>query len=169
MPGSWNQAMPALSTQSSNVSPNSRARAVSATRTPAKGTNPRFIVTSLKTGEIGAQTLYEELYCQRGEMENRIKECQLDLFADRTSARTMRANQLRLWFASFAYVLIEALRRRGLRYSRLENTTCGTIRLKLLKIGAVILRNTRRVRFQLATACPYRDLFTLVARRLAPD
>ncbi len=159
--------MPAWSTQSSNVSPTSRARAVSATRTPAKGTNPRFIVTSLKTGEIGAQTLYEELYCQRGKMENRIKECQLDLFADRTSARTMRANQLRLWFASFAYVLIEALRRRGLRYSRLENTTCGTIRLKLLKIGARVRVSVRRIVVSMASGCPYQNEFALAHARLS--
>ncbi len=75
----------------------------------AKGANPRFVVTSLKKAKIAARALYEDLYCARGEMENRIKECQLDLFADRTSAKTMRANQLRLWFSSFAYVLIEAL------------------------------------------------------------
>ena len=104
----------------------------------AKGPNPRFVVTSLGAAEIDARTLYEDIYCARGEMENRIKEQQLDLFADRTSAATMRANQLRLWFASFAYVLLEALRRIGLRHTQFANATCGTIRLKLLKIGAQV-------------------------------
>jgi DDE family transposase len=101
-----------------------------------KGSNPRFVVTSLSAVEIDARTLYEQIYCARGEVENRIKEQQLDLFAGRTSAATMRANQLRLWFASFAYVLIEALRRIGLRFTQFADATCGTIRLKLLKIGA---------------------------------
>jgi Transposase DDE domain group 1 len=100
------------------------------------GSNPRFVVTSLSRSEIDARTLYEDIYCARGEMENRIKEQQLDLFADRTSAATMRANQLRLWFASFAYVLLEALRRIGLRHTQFATATCGTIRLKLLEIGA---------------------------------
>ena len=104
----------------------------------AKGPNPRFIVTSLTASEIDGRTLYERVYCARGEIENRIKEQQLDLFADRTSAATMRANQLRLWFASFAYVLLEALRRIGLRHTQFADATCGTIRLKLLKIGAQV-------------------------------
>ena len=103
-----------------------------------KGPNPRFVVTSLGAAEIDARTLYEDVYCARGEVENRIKEQQLDLFADRTSAATMRANQLRLWFASFAYVLLEALRRIGLRHTQFATATCGTIRLKLLKIGAQV-------------------------------
>jgi Transposase DDE domain group 1 len=101
-----------------------------------KGPNPRFVVTSLPASAIDPRTLYEDLYCARGEVENRIKEQQLDLFAGRTSAATMRANQLRLWFASFAYVLLEALRRIGLRHTQFATATCGTIRLKLLKIGA---------------------------------
>ena len=96
--------------------------------------NPRFIVTSLPAAKAPAQLLYETIYCARGEMENRIKECQLDLFADRTSAATMRANQLRLWFASLAYVLMCALRRIGLAHTQFATATCGTIRLKLLKI-----------------------------------
>jgi hypothetical protein len=100
--------------------------------------NPRFVVTSLKPAEVGARHLYEVVYCARGEMENRIKECQLDLFADRTSAATMRANQLRLWFASMAYVLLCALRRIGLVHTQFAQATCGTIRLKLLKIGALV-------------------------------
>jgi hypothetical protein len=89
--------------------------------------NPRFVVTSLKPAEIDARRLYEVIYCARGEMENRIKECQLDLFADRTSAATMRANQLRLWFASFGYVLLCALRRIGLGHTQFATATCGTI------------------------------------------
>src|ERR671910_3681406 len=96
--------------------------------------NPRFLVTSLKPDRWAARALYEDLYCARGEMENRIKECQGDLFADRTSAATMRANQLRLWFASMAYVLRCALRRIGLKHTEFAEATCGTIRLKLLKI-----------------------------------
>ena len=98
--------------------------------------NPRFIVTSFSPAVIDRRKLYETLYCARGEMENRIKECQLDLFADRTSATAMRANQLRLWFASMAYVLLAALRRIALAGTRLAKATCGSIRLKLLKIGA---------------------------------
>ena len=95
--------------------------------------NPRFIVTSLKKKEGNGQYPYEAIYCARGEMENRIKECQLDLFADRTSANTMRTNQLRLWFASMAYALICALRRVGLVHTQFAQATCATIRMKLLK------------------------------------
>jgi Transposase DDE domain group 1 len=127
----------------------------------AKGANPRFVVTSLTAETIDARTLYEDLYCARGEMENRIKEQQLDLFADRTSAATMRANQLRLWFASFAYVLLEALRRIGLRHSQFANATCGTIRLKLLKIGALVRISVRRIKVAMASACPYRAEYHL--------
>src|SRR6187551_1941994 len=116
--------------------------------------NPRFVVTSLKRIEAGARQLYEAIYCARGEMENRIKECQLDLYADRTSAATMRANQLRLWFASFAYVLMCALRRIGLRHTRFAKATCGTIRLRLLKIGALVRISVRRVKIAMASACP---------------
>jgi hypothetical protein len=133
-----------------------------------KGANPRFVVTSLKTAEIDARTLYERVYCARGEMENRIKECQLDLFADRTSAATMRANQLRLWFASMAYVLLTALRRIGLAHSELANATCGTIRLRLLKIGAQVTRSVRRIKIAMASACPSADLFRLAHARLCP-
>jgi hypothetical protein len=120
-----------------------------------KGANPRFVVTSLSAREIDARTLYEDVYCARGAVENRIKEQQLDLFADRTSAATMRANQLRLWFASFAYVLLEALRRIGLRHTQFATATCGTIRLKLLKIGAQVRRSVRRIKVAMASACPY--------------
>ena len=109
-----------------------------------KGANPRFVVTSL-AAKVDARTLYEDIYCARGEVENRIKEPQLDLFAERTSATTMRANQLRLWFASFAYVLLDALRRIGLRHTQFATATCGTIRLKLLKIGAQVRKSVRRM------------------------
>jgi hypothetical protein len=126
-----------------------------------KGPNPRFIVTSLAASAIGARTLYADVYCARGEVENRIKEQQLDLFADRTSAATMRANQLRLWFASFAYVLLEALRRIGLRHTQFARATCGTIRLKLLKIGAQVRVSVRRIKVAMASACPYRAEYHL--------
>jgi hypothetical protein len=129
--------------------------------------NPRFVVTSLKRGEAGARFLYEGVYCARGEMENRIKECQADLFADRTSAATMRANQLRLWFASMAYVLLCALRRMGLAHTQFAEATCGTIRLKLLKIGALVTVSVRRIRFAMASACPYAQEWRLAAARLA--
>lgn len=108
--------------------------------------NPRFVVTSLKRAEAGARHLYEDIYC---DMENRIKECQLDLYADRTSAATMRANQLRLWFASMAYVLLCALRRIGLTETAFADATCGTIRLKLPKIGALVRFSIRRIKIAL--------------------
>jgi hypothetical protein len=132
----------------------------------AKGANPRFIVTSLSAATIAAAELYETIYCQRGEMENRIKECQLDLLADRASAATMRANQLRLWFASLAYVLMEAVRRLGLPGSELARATAGTIRLKLLKIGAVVTVSVRRIKIAFATACPAQTIFALAHARL---
>jgi hypothetical protein len=133
----------------------------------AKGANPRFIVTSLPASAIAGRVLYERIYCARGEMENRIKEQQLDLFADRTSAATMRANQLRLWFASFAYLLLEALRRIGLRHTRFQDATCSTIRLKLLKLGARVTVSVRRIKVAIASACPYRSEFALAHLRLA--
>jgi hypothetical protein len=116
--------------------------------------NPRFVVTSLKRSECKPKYLYEKLYCARGEMENRIKECQLDLYADRTSSATMRANQLRLWFASMAYVLLCALRRIGLHHTRFDNASCGTIRLKLMKIGALVSISVRRIKIAMASGCP---------------
>jgi Transposase DDE domain group 1 len=126
-----------------------------------KGANPRFVVTSLPASAIDARTLYEDVYCARGEVENRIKEQQLDLFADRTSAATMRANQLRLWFASFAYVLLDALRRIGLRHTQFATATCATIRLKLLKIGAQVRKSVRRIKIAMASACPYQAEYQL--------
>ena len=128
--------------------------------------NPRFVVTSLKPAEVGGQYLYERIYCARGEMENRIKECQLDLFADRTSTATMRANQLRLWFASMAYVLLCALRRIGLAHTQFAQATCGTIRLKLLKLGALVRISVRRIKVAMASACPFQHEFSLAHARL---
>jgi Transposase DDE domain group 1 len=128
--------------------------------------NPRFIVTSLHRSKSSAQALYEDIYCQRGDMENRIKECQGDLFADRTPAATMRANQLRLWFASMAYVLMCALRRIGLADTELARATCGTIRLKLLKIGAQITISVRRVKIAFASSHPCQRMFALAHTRL---
>ena len=133
----------------------------------ATSPNPRFVVTSLEPEAWAAQPLYERLYCARGEMENRIKECQLDLFADRTSARTMRANQLRLWFASMAYVLLAALRRIALPATRLARATAGTIRLKLLKIGALVRVSVRRVTVAMASGHPWQQDWAIAHRALA--
>jgi len=130
----------------------------------AQGSNPRFVVTSL-AGE--AQAIYDEVYCARGEMENRIKEQQLGLFADRTSCHGWWANQLRLLLSSAAYVLLETIRRIGLRGTELARAQAATIRLKLLKIGTVIVRNTRRIRLLFASAYPYANLLRLVQARLS--
>ena len=108
--------------------------------------NPRLIVTSLSMQEYEGRALYEDFYCARGEMENRIEEAQLDLFADRLSAETFRANQLRLWLSSAAYILMHALRRIGLAGTALKNACANTIRLKLLKIGARITVSVRRIK-----------------------
>jgi hypothetical protein len=132
-----------------------------------KGPNPRFVVTSLSPEERGAQPLYEEDDCGRGEMENRIKEQQLHLFADRTSARTMRANQIRLFFSSIAYVLLEALRRLGLAGTELARAQCQTIRLKLLKIGALVRVTVRKVWVRLSSSTPYAAMFRRVHANLA--
>jgi hypothetical protein len=132
-----------------------------------KGTNPRFIVTNLDETYASPKALYEEGYCARGEMENRIKEQQLDLFADRTSTHTMRANQLRLWFSSIAYVLVSAVRRMALAATRMAKSTCGSIRLKLFKIGAHIKLSARRVIIHFASACPYQDVFQQALRNLS--
>jgi hypothetical protein len=132
----------------------------------AKGANPRFVVTSLSAEDRAAKPLYEEDYCGRGEVENRIKEQQLHLFADRTSARTMRANQIRLYFSSMAYVLLEALRRLGLSGTELAEAQCQTIRLKLLKIGALVRVTVRKVWVRLASSCPYAEVFRQVHANL---
>ena len=139
--------------------------------------NPRFVVTSLKRRDCKPKYLYEKIYCARGDMENRIKECQLDLFADRTSTATMRGNQLRLWFASMAYVLLCALRRIGLQHTAFVNASCGTIRLKLLKVGALVRISVRRIKIAMASSCPAAPtwggaalrLNAAAAARAAPD
>ena len=123
------------------------------------GENPRFVVTSLSSDEYPAEHLYTQVYCARGEMENRIKEQQLFLFADRTSSATMRANQLRLWFSAVAYVLMNELRRVALAGTELARAQCNTMRLRLLKIGARVTVSVRRVRVQFAAGYPWQDLF----------
>jgi hypothetical protein len=128
-----------------------------------KGANPRYVVTNL---DGQAQGLYERLYCARGDMENRIKEQQLDLFADRTSCHQWWANQFRLLLASLGYTLLATIRRIGLHGTELARAQCSTIRLKLLKIGAVLIRNTRRVRFLLSSSYPYQTTFALACSRL---
>jgi hypothetical protein len=124
------------------------------------GSNPRFVVTSLAADRWAAAALYEDLYCARGDMENRIKEQQLMLFADRTSAATLRANQLRLYWASVAYLLLHALRRLALAGTALARAQCQTLRLTLLKIGARVRVTTRKVWLALASGCPHSALFT---------
>lgn len=130
----------------------------------AQGANPRFIVTNLANAP---QELYERGYCARGEMENRIKECQLGLFSDRTSCQLWWPNQFRLLLAALAYVLMERLRTIGLAGTELARAQVWTLRCRLLKLGAVIVRNTRRVRFFLASAFPHQEIFLLAARRFA--
>ena len=129
-----------------------------------QGTNPRFIVTNLHDD---ATQLYDRLYCQRGEAENRIKEAQLDLFGTRASCSRFIANQFRLLLAALAYTLMQRLRALALRATELERASAATIRVRLLKIGAAILRNTRRVRVMLASHHPLRELFATAATRLA--
>jgi len=129
----------------------------------AKGSNPRYLITNIQGDP---QQLYDKLYCKRGDMENRIKEQQLDLFADRTSCHQWWANQFRLLLASLAYTLLEAIRRLALKGTEMARAQCRTIRLKLLKVGAVIIKNTRRVRFLLSSAYPYQQLFRHVAQQL---
>jgi hypothetical protein len=147
----------------------SRERRVVAKAEHLKGDkpNPRFVVTSFSSLEHEARALYEDLYCARGDMENRIKEQQLDLYADRTSAHTMRANQLRLWFSSMAYVLVNHLRHFGLRGTELEHAQAGTIRTRLLKIGAVVTLSVRRIVLSLSAATPVRELLVRIAAQVA--
>jgi hypothetical protein len=136
-----------------------RRRVVAKAEYLPKGSNPRFVVSSIRREEIPAQLLYEQEYCGRGDMENRIKEQQLYLFSDRTSSATMRANQLRLWFSSLAYVIINELRKRALQSTEFSRATCQTIRLKLLKIGAQVRVSVRRVYVSLASGYPYQKTF----------
>ena len=128
----------------------------------SKGSNPRFVVTSLSADEFDARSLYEKEYCARGEMENRIKEQQLCLFADRTSAATMRANELRLWFSWVACTLMNALRRLGLKNTKMAKARCDTIRLKRLKIGAQVRITFRKVWVSMSESCPYGRIFRQV-------
>ena len=130
-----------------------------------KGANPRFVVTSMPSQEWAARALYEELYCARGEMENRIKE-QLMLFADRTSTAYLRSNQIRLYFSSVAYVLMQALRRLGLQGTEWAHAQCTTLRLKLLKIGALIRITVRKVWVSMATGYPYPERFRQIYAQL---
>ncbi len=128
--------------------------------------NPRFVVTSLGKDAYDARSLYEDLYCARGDMENRIKEQQLDLFADRTSTQTMRANQLRLYFSSIAYILVNELRRIGLQGTELARGQAGTIRDKLLKIGMITTLSVRRVRLAFSSSYAYKSLFAAALRNI---
>jgi hypothetical protein len=131
----------------------------------AKGPNPRYVVTSLDESDWNAAALYD-LYCQRGDMENRIKEQQLELFADRTSAHFLQVNQVRLWWSSVAYTLLAELRRLGLAGTSLAHAQCGTIRLRLLKIGAVLRISHRRLWVSLSSAYPLAPLWRQVFLRL---
>jgi Transposase DDE domain group 1 len=131
-----------------------------------KGANPRFVVTSLKAEQYDARALYEDLYCARGEMENRIKEQQLELFADRTSTKYLQSNQTRLWFSSITYVLMNEMRRLGLAETEMEQAQCSTMRLKLLEIGAQVQVTIRRVAVRLASSYPFQELFIEIYRRL---
>ena len=132
----------------------------------AQGANPRYVVTSLSAEEADARRLYEDLYCARGDMENRIKEQQLDLFADRTSTQLLRANQIRLYFSSFAYALLCALRRLGLKETDLAHAQCGTIRVRLLKLGAQVRVSVRRVWISFSESFPAQRLFLQALRNL---
>ena len=143
-----------------------RRRVVGKAEHLVQGSNPRFVVTSLPKTAYPARALYERLYCARGEMENRIKEQQLYLFADRTSAQRMNVNQVRLWLSSVAYLLLDALRRLGLRGTSLARARCDTIRLKLLKIGAQIRISVRRIWILLASSYPEQDLFRTIYGQL---
>ena len=129
--------------------------------------NARFVVTSIPIETIAGQVLYEDEYCGRGDMENRIKEQKCFLFSDRTSAETMRANQLRLWFSAVAYLLMSALRRLGLKETDLAKAQCDTIRLKLFKIGARITITARKIWVSLSSSYPFADLFARVCSNLA--
>jgi hypothetical protein len=132
-----------------------------------KGANPRFVVTSLSAEQMAAQELYEKGYCARGDCpENRIKEQPLDLFADRTSTGKMWSNQLRLYFSSMAYVLLQTLRRMALAGTELAKAQCGTIRLKLLKIGAQVRVTVRKIWVSLAGGYPHAALFARVLAAL---
>lgn len=134
-----------------------------------KGPNPRFVVTSISADEMDARGCYENFYCARGEMENRIKEQQLALFADRTSTALMRSNQLRLYFSSMAYCLMQALRRLGLKGTEMAQAQCGTIRLRLFKIGAQIRVSVRKVWISMSSGFALTAIFQRVYQNLLPQ
>src|SRR5205823_6053468 len=140
-----------------------------------EGENPRFVVTNLPAGRFKgdpdqerftAARLYEEIYCARGDMENRLKQQVLDLKADRMSTHHLASNQLRLWEAAFAYLLLERLRTQGLAGTELERATAGSLRVKLLKVAAQVRVSVRRVYVQMSSAYPLQELFRLCQRRL---
>lgn len=141
-------------------------RVVSKVEYSAKGSNIRFVVTSLSTNKMPPGELYTQKYCPRGEMENRFKEQQLELFSDRTSTHTFEGNQLRLWFSSVAYVLMNALREQCLPTTELRTAQVGTIRTKLLKLGARIVVSARRVLISISSGCPYQHIFATAYRCL---
>ena len=141
-------------------------RVVAKVESLPRGENPRFIVTSVAVTEWEGRRLYEEVYCARGDMENRIKEQQLGLFADRTSSSQMQANQLRLYFSAFAYVMVQTLRRVGLVGTKLARAQCWTLRVKLLKIGAQIRVTTRKVWLSFSESYPYAALLRTVLARM---
>lgn len=143
-----------------------KRRVIGKAEITVRGENPRFVVTSLPADEADAREVYERIYCARGEMENRIKEQQLDLFATRTSAHWMRVNQLRLWFSSLAYTLVAELRRLGLEANAQARAQCHTIRLRLFKIGARVRVTRRKIWVFLSSACPHQELFAHAYDRL---
>ena len=130
-----------------------------------KGSNPRFVVSNM-SGE--ADYLYDNIYCARGDMENDIKQIQLELFSDRMSCHKWNGNQFRLLLSSLAYILIERMRALCLKNTQLEKAQLGTIRLKLFKIGAVITKNTRKVKFLFSSHYPYQEMFTVILEKLVP-
>lgn len=144
---------------------NRKRRVITRLEFGAQGNNPRFVVTNLT---LPANELYDALYCQRGEAENRIKEAQLDLFGTRTSCHRFLANGLRILFSALAYTLMQALQRLGLQGTELAKATSATIRTRLLKIGACVIRNTRRIRLLYASHHPLRDVFAHAVRSLSP-
>jgi hypothetical protein len=132
----------------------------------SEGLKIRHVVTSLPASKIPPSKLYTDKYCPRGEMENRLKEQQLDLFADRTSTQTFLSNQLRLWFSSIAYVLMQAFRHHCLSKTSFAKATIGTIRLNFLKLGARITVSVRRILIAIASSCPYQDILAIAYSRI---
>lgn len=132
----------------------------------SEGFVQRFVVTSLPPSRVPPGQLYSQKYCPRGEMENRFKEQKLQLSSDRTSTHTFEGNQLRLWFASLAYVLIQALRQHCLAKTELAQAQVGTIRTQLLKLGAQVKLSARRILISISSGCPFQDVFTIAYRKL---